>query len=71
MGVCCHDCGAPYGAADWIEAVIPHEIWRQISPTGDEGGILCIGCMAKRLVGLGMDDVPVKLTAGPFRLVER
>lgn len=67
-GLACYGCGLPYAGEHWVEAVVPHDVWAQISPSGDEGGILCINCMAGELVGLGMTDVPVKLTAGPFRL---
>lgn len=63
----CHDCGLAYGGASWVEAVVPHETWAEISPTRNEGGILCINCMAARLAGLGMENVPLKITAGPFR----
>lgn len=62
----CYDCGLSYGGGHWVEAVVPHEIWRNISPTGDEGGILCINCIALRLAKRGGPPVPVKLTSGPF-----
>jgi hypothetical protein len=63
----CYDCGLPYASAHWIEAVVPHDIWNKyLSPTGGDGGILCINCMAKRAVDAGLSDVPVKLAAGPF-----
>lgn len=67
----CRGCGFRYGEDGWIEAVIPDDIWVRISPTGDEGGILCIVCMGAALDAIGLSDVPVKLTAGPFKLVER
>lgn len=62
----CHDCGRAYGGLGWIEAVIPHETWAMISPSGDEGGILCIQCMATRLDRLQIENVSVKLTSGPM-----
>lgn len=62
----CYDCGRPYGGDGWIEAVIPDGIWKQISPTGDSGGLLCIQCMAGRCVAAGLCDVPVMLASGPF-----
>lgn len=49
----CHDCGLEYGGKSWIEAVIPDQVWEEISPTQDMGGILCISCMAKRLRAFG------------------
>lgn len=51
----CYDCGLAYGSEGWIEAIIPNEVWRAISPTGDEGGILCITCIARRLRRRGYD----------------
>lgn len=62
----CHDCGLVYGGPGWIDAVVPNTIWKQISPTRDEGGILCISCMAARCEALGLEDVPVMLASGPF-----
>lgn len=68
-GLGCADCGAPYDDPAWIEAVVPDAIWNeQLSPQGNEGGILCILCMARRAVAKGLSDVPVLLTAGPFAL---
>ncbi len=64
--ISCYDCHLPYEDPCWIEAVVSNDVWALISPTGDEGGILCIGCMAKRLVKIGLADVPVILTAGPL-----
>lgn len=67
MELACYDCGALYGDPAWIEAVVPHDVWNaHISPTGDDGGILCIACMARRAVAAGLESVPVRLTAGPF-----
>jgi hypothetical protein len=66
-GLRCFDCGAQYDDPAWIEAVVPHDIWNQhLSPTGGEGGILCIVCMGRRATAAGLSDVPVRLTAGPF-----
>ena len=57
----CYDCGMEYGGDNWIEAIIPDHIWYEISPTGDEGGILCISCIAKRVKEKDFMDVPVWL----------
>lgn len=57
----CYDCGLEYGGIGWIEAVIPDNIWNKISPTGDQGGILCIICIAKRLEEKGLKDIPIWL----------
>jgi hypothetical protein len=67
----CYDCGFPYDDPAWIEAVVPHFIWNDyLSPTGDEGGILCIQCIARRAIASGFERVPVLLTAGPLRNAE-
>lgn len=63
----CFDCGLPYGSPGWVEAVVPHDIWNEhLSPGGNEGGLLCINCMAARASKAGLVDVPLKITAGPF-----
>lgn len=67
--ISCHDCGKAYGIKSWIEAIVPNDVWAKISPSHDEGGILCIGCMAIRCARLGLEAVPVALGAGPLELV--
>ncbi len=60
----CFDCGTLYGVPEWIETHVPHDIWERIQPTNHENagaGILCIQCMAKRCVEIGLEDVPIKL----------
>jgi len=65
----CYDCGLPYQDDGWIEANIPDEIWKAISPTGDDGGLLCVTCMARRLKKAGFEDVPVQFCgAEPFEI---
>jgi hypothetical protein len=61
----CHDCGMPYGSWRWMDAHVPDEVWKQISPTADEGGILCISCMAQRCVRMGI-ETEVQIGSGPF-----
>jgi hypothetical protein len=61
----CADCGLPYGDPGWVDAVIPDDAWREISPTGDLGGVLCITCMARRLTVAGR-HVPVHIDSGPL-----
>lgn len=63
----CYDCHLSYSSTRWIDAVIPDNIWITISPTGNEGGLLCIGCIARRLVNLGLENIPVSLNSGPFQ----
>ncbi|AHE56058.1 hypothetical protein NX02_22165 [Sphingomonas sanxanigenens DSM 19645 = NX02] len=49
-----------------MEAAVPHETWAKISPTGHEGGLLCVTCMAKRAAKLGLTGIPAKVWSGPF-----
>lgn len=64
----CYNCGMEYGCNSWIEAVIPDHIWYLISPTGGQGGILCIACMAAKLKEMGLEEVPVWLCGmEPFK----
>lgn len=64
----CYDCGLPYGDERWIETSLPDDVWEQISPTGDENGLLCIACISARCKKLGFDDVPVILSGlSPLR----
>ena len=62
----CHGCGLLYASRCWADVVVPNEIWKQISPTGDEGGLLCFNCIVGRLEDLGLSNVPFKVTSGPF-----
>lgn len=67
----CYDCGKEYGGDDWIEAIIPDKIWNKISPTKNQGGILCISCIARRLKKAGYDNVPVFLCGTePLKAIE-
>ena len=46
----CDDCNRPYGHEHGFpDLIIPSNVWRQISPTGDLGGMLCPSCICKRL----------------------
>lgn len=46
----CYDCARPYGDEHGFpDLVIPHHIWRRISPSGDENGLLCPSCICRRL----------------------
>lgn len=65
-GINCYSCGKSYGSPCWIECVVPDDVWAQISPTGDEGGILCVQCIANRLNALDLRST-CKLTAGRLR----
>lgn len=60
----CYDCGLDYEDDGWIEAIIPDQIWNEISPTNDHGGLLCITCISRRLVKKGYKtaQIPVELS---------
>ena len=64
----CYDCGLPYGSDAWADFVCDHDIWKQISPTGDEGGLLCVNCMNRRMVEKGLEDRFAHFKSGPFAL---
>lgn len=64
----CHDCGRPYGSAGFPDLVIPNSAWRQISPTGDDGGLLCPSCICARLEISGI-TCEGAFMSGPIRTV--
>jgi hypothetical protein len=43
----CYDCGRPYEMCGDVS--MDDAVWMQISPTGDEGGLLCANCTMNRL----------------------
>lgn len=55
----CHDCGLIYGDPGWIETHLPQDVWKQIAPTSEGNGILCINCISRRLAERGFTDVPI------------
>ena len=57
----CYDCGLSYQDPGWIEAIIPDNVWDFISPTKNQGGLLCITCISRRLSRLGIGRIPVWL----------
>lgn len=63
---CCHDCGRKYGDEyGFPDLVVPHEVWKKISPTGDEGGLLCPSCLCRRLHDAGITCCGF-FTSGPL-----
>jgi hypothetical protein len=51
----CHDCARPYGHEHGFpDLIIPYWAWKQISPSGDDGGLLCPSCICKRLDAAGI-----------------
>lgn len=63
----CYDCGRAYDDPGWVEAIVPDDIWGKINPSPQTGGgLLCINCIALRCAKLGLDKVPITITAGPL-----
>lgn len=66
----CYDCRRPYGDEHGFpDLIIPLEAWERISPTGDEGGLLCPSCICARLHRAGVRGVPAAFMSGPLRTV--
>lgn len=62
----CYDCGRGYGEEfGFPDLIVPNDVWSKISPTGDEGGMLCPSCMCKRAHNLGIECHAV-FRSGPF-----
>jgi len=71
MSAQCADCSRPYGDEyGFPDLVIPNEAWRRISPTGDDGGLLCPNCICARLHKAGMTGVYGAFMSGPIRSVD-
>ena len=53
--VSCHDCNRPYGDKHGFpDLIIPYWAWKRISPSKDDGGLLCPSCICKRLNEAGI-----------------
>jgi hypothetical protein len=63
----CYDCGLPY--EEMHDFLIPREIWIKISPTENDGSILCANCIVKRLEKGGFKDIPGAYMSGPIKSV--
>lgn len=51
----CFDCNRPYGDEHGFpDLIIPYADWKRISPTGNDGGLLCPSCICKRLSDAGI-----------------
>jgi len=66
----CYDCKRPYGSPGFPDLVIPNDAWRQISPTGDDGGLLCPSCICARLEISGL-TCEGAFMSGPIETVSR
>lgn len=55
MTASCNDCGRPYGDEHGFpDLIIPYWAWEQISPSGNDGGLLCPSCICQRLHSKGI-----------------
>lgn len=64
----CYGCGMKYGDVGWCDVIVPDDVWEQINPSPHKGGgLLCFNCIATRLDKVGLSNVEVKITSGPFR----
>ena len=71
-GAACYDCGRQYGHEHGFpDLVIPNYIWKRISPSGNEGGLLCPSCICKRLHEAGIYSVEGAFMSGPIESVSR
>lgn len=67
----CHDCERPYGDEHGFpDLIIPFEYWRLITPTSEDGGLLCPSCICKRLHERGL-RCEGAFMSGPVRSVEQ
>ena len=63
---CCHDCGRQYGDKyGFPDLIIPYADWKMISPTSDDGGLLCPSCICARLHKRGI-RCEGAFTSGPI-----
>lgn len=62
---CCYDCKLNYDNFP-CDMVIQNHLWTLISPTNDEGGLLCPNCICKRLMKLGLTAVKVTVDMSEF-----
>jgi hypothetical protein len=61
----CDSCGMPY-PFDGGDILIPTELWVRVSARGDERGLLCFNCIAKRATRFKIDRVPFSVASGPM-----
>lgn len=67
----CQDCQRPYGDEHGFpDLIIPYDAWKQISPSGDDGGLLCPSCICKRLHDKGI-RCEGAFMSGPIESVSR
>lgn len=63
----CMDCGLPYADPGFQDLVVPDDVWKKISPTGHEGGLLCPTCIVRACAKAGIETT-ARFTSGPLSL---
>jgi len=67
----CYDCGREYGDEyGFPDLIIPDHAWKSISPTKDEGGLLCPSCICKRLFDAGINNIEGSFMSGPIKSID-
>jgi hypothetical protein len=66
----CEDCKRPYASGGFPDLIIPFDAWKRISPTGDDGGLLCPSCICQRLHDAGI-RCEGAFMSGPIESVSR
>jgi len=66
----CQGCYRPYGEPGFPDLIIPCEAWKQISPSGDYGGLLCPSCICAALEKAGI-KCEGAFMSGPIESVSR
>jgi hypothetical protein len=62
----CEDCGRLYGDEHGFpDLVVSHDVWEQLMPGREGGGLLCPSCMCLRAHRLGIRAEAV-FRSGPF-----
>lgn len=65
-GAHCYDCGLPYSDPGFRDLVVAHDVWNNhLSPTKNEGGLLCPTCMVRAAVMAGV-ECEATFRSGPF-----
>lgn len=63
----CLDCRRAYGDEyGFPDLLVPDDVWAKISPTGNEGGLLCPSCMCRRAYEAGVKNIAACFVSGPF-----
>ncbi len=66
----CYDCGRAYGNKHGFpDLLVQKSTWKKISPKEYGGGLLCPSCLIRRIVSVGLIDVPATFVSGPLRMV--